>query len=124
MKYLGVDFGLKKIGLAISEGELSSPLAVIHIKNLNEGIKKIEEVVNKQKIDRIVIGVPDSGVRTTIFKAVKKLKEKFDVVVADETLSSNIAQSTMINLGIGKKKRAEEDAYAAAEILQEYLASR
>ncbi len=121
MKYLGIDFGLKKIGLAISEGELSSPLSILHIKNLNEGIKKIEEVAYKEKIDRIVIGVPDSGVRTSILKVVKKLKEKFDVVVSAETLSSKMAQSTMINLGVGKKKRAQEDAYAAAQILQDYL---
>ena len=121
MKYLGVDFGLRKIGLAISEGELSSPLQVIHIKNLNQGIKKIAEFVFREKIDKIIIGVPESGVRVVILKAIRKLKEKFDVETIEETLSSKNAQVTMINLGLGKKKRMEEDAYSAAEILQNYL---
>ena len=121
MKYLGVDFGLRKIGLATSEGELSSPLSVLHVSNLSEGIKKIEEIVRGEKIDKIIVGLPESGVRNFILKAVKKLAQKFDVETIEETLSSKNAQATMINLGLSKKKRMEEDAYSAAEILQNYL---
>ncbi len=121
MKYLGVDFGLRKIGLALSEGELSSPLTVLHIKNLNEGIKKIEEVIINKEIDKVVIGIPESGVRMSILKVVNKLRKKFDVAIVEETLSSKDAQSTMKSLGLGKKKRQEEDAYSAAIILQDYL---
>ena len=121
MKYLGVDFGLRKIGLALSEGELSSPFKIIHINSLNEGIKKIEEIIEKEKIEKVVIGLPDSGVRAAILKVVSKLSKKYVVVTTDETLSSIGAQSTMLNLGLGKKQRREEDAYSAAQILQDYL---
>ncbi len=121
MKYLGIDWGMKKIGLAISDGELSSPLCVIHIFSINEGIQKIEEVIAKEGIEKVVIGLPDSGIRNAILKVVSKLSRKYQVVTADETLSSKGAQTTMINLGFGKKKRKEEDAYSAAQILQDYL---
>ena len=121
MKYLGVDFGMKKIGFAISEGELSSPLTILHIKNLEDGVNQIKEVAMHEKADKIIIGLPDSGVRKHILKVVKKLKEQFDVETFEETLSSKDAQKAMIDLGFGKKKRMEEDAYAAAIILQDYL---
>ena len=121
MKYLGVDFGNKKIGLAISEGELASPLLTLHVNNLNEGVLKVEEVIKKEGIEKIVVGLPDSGVRNSVLKFVKKLSKKYSVYVADETLSSKIALDTMVNLGIGKKRRKVEDSYSAALILQNYL---
>lgn len=121
MKYLGVDFGLRKIGLAISEGELASPMNVIYIKNQKEAVKKIEEIVKKNNIDKIVIGLPDSGVRSVILKIAANLRTKIPVETVDETLSSKHAKTQMIELGINKKKRTEEDAFSAALILQEYL---
>lgn len=121
MKYLGVDFGLRKIGLAVSEGELASPLGVIHIKNKTEAVKRIEEVVKKNNINKIVIGLPDSGVRSDILKIAAHLRKNIPTEIVDETLSSLHAKTQMIELGINKKKRIEEDAFSAALILQEYL---
>ena len=123
MKYLGVDFVLRKIGLAVSEGQLSSPLVVIHIKNINEGVIKIEEIILKEKIDKIIVGLPESGIRDFILKFVKKLAQKFQVATFEETLSSKNAKNIMISLGIGKKKRMEDDSYSASIILQNYLDS-
>lgn len=121
MKYLGVDFGLRKIGLAISEGVIATPFKVIYVNSQKDAILKISEVIQKESINKIIVGVPESGVRSIILKVVKKLKDKFKVEIVEEHLSSKNAQSTMVNLGIGKKKRMEEDAYSAAIILQDYL---
>lgn len=124
MKYLGIDFGLKKIGLAISEGELASPHSVLHVKTRNEAVEKIENLVKKEGIDQIVVGLPDSGVRSAVLKVVAKLRLAIPVETADETLSSKHATEKMLELRIKKEKRMEEDAYSAAIILQDYLDSR
>lgn len=121
MKYLGVDFGLRKIGLAISEGVIAAPFKVIHVSSQKDAVLKILEAAQRENVNKIIIGVPESGTRTVILKVVKKLRANFEVETVEEHLSSKNAQATMINLGIGKKKRGEEDAYSAAIILQDYL---
>lgn len=121
MKYLGIDFGLKKIGLAISEGTLASPYKVLHVKNQADALIKTEDILKQENISQVVIGLPESGVRTAVLKFIAKLKLKIPVETADETLSSKQATLEMIELGINKKKRMEEDAYSAAAILQGYL---
>lgn len=124
MKYLGIDFGLKKIGLAISEGTLASPYKVLHVKNQTDALVKTEDILKQENISQVVIGLPESGVRTAVLKFIAKLKLKIPVETADETLSSKQATFEMIELGMKKKKRMEEDAYSAASILQGYLDSR
>lgn len=123
MKYLGVDYGLKKIGLAVSEGQLASPFKILHVSSLEDSLAQLKKVTKDENIEKIVVGLPDSGVRNMILKAVRSLQNEFDVVTVDETLSSNTARGQMINLNIPRKKRKQDDAYAAAEILQNYLDS-
>lgn len=124
MKYLGIDFGLRKIGLAISEGELASPNGVLYVKNQADTVKKIEDIVRKENIGQVVIGLPESGISKTVLKVIAELKLNIPVEVVDETLSSQKAKERMIELGIKKEKRIDEDAYSAAEILQNYLDKR
>ena len=129
MRYLGVDYGLKKVGLALSEGQIASPFKVLDISGLNDAVNKILHVISKEEIDRVVIGVPDSGqVRTAVKKLISKLKENLknetvSVIEADETLSTNSAKNLMIDLGLGEKDRKKEDAYSAGIILQNFLDS-
>ncbi len=123
MKYLGVDYGLKKIGLAISEGSFASPLGVLKVSSKSDAIYKLQNIIKKEEIELVVIGAPDSGVRSAILSVANKL-EGVSVVTSDETLSSQNAKVKMIELGLGKKKRAIEDAYSAVEILQNYLESK
>lgn len=129
MRYLGVDYGLKKMGLAISEGQIASPLKVLAINSLNDAISKITNIIKQETIERVVIGVPESGeAKTAVRKFIAKLKESLKnktvaVIEAPETLSSNSAKNLMIDLGLGEKARQKEDAYAAAIILQDFLDS-
>lgn len=121
MKYLGVDFGLRKIGLALSEGEIATPFSLIYVKNTEDGFNKIKDIIQKQSIDTVVVGLPESGIKQTVLKFIKKLKIIIKVKIAEETLSSKSAKLEMIKLGLGRKKRIHEDAYAACVILQNYL---
>lgn len=120
MKYLGVDFGLRRVGLARSEGILAAPWKVINGLNFNDLAQKLQK--EAAAFDKIIVGMPEGKMGKLVKKLVKSLKASdFEVAEADETLSSQMAGSLMIELNIPRKKRVVYDAYSAAIILQNYL---
>ena len=125
MKYLGVDFGLKRIGLAASEGELASPWQVIEINNTNDGLSKIFKVIKEEVFEKVIVGQPEGKIGLVVGKFIQGLKNSgFDVDSIDEHLTTRDATSLMLKMGIPKKKRQVKDAYSAALILQSYLDSK
>lgn len=123
MRYLGVDFGLKRTGLAISEGELATPWQIIAEDSLNSLAERISELATQEGVRVIVIGTPESGkVKHKISKLWRALKERgFQVELIEETLSTKRSQDLMVSLGVPREKRKKNDAYSAALILQSYL---
>ncbi len=122
MKYLGVDFGMKRVGLAISEGELSSPLKIITVSSLLDATNKIIQEVKAQGVDKIIVGMPEGETGKAAKKLINALKrEKLEVEEFDETLSTQNTQKLLIEMGLSRKGRGQTDAQAAAEILQNYL---
>lgn len=125
MKLLGIDFGLRKIGLALSDGLLVEPLTVI--KNNSRTIKKIKNSCQQYRVEKIVIGRPESGIVQAVDRFAKRLNQDINLSVEyeEETLTSKEALAKMIEVGRGKRfRRKMEDAVAAAIILQNYLAKR
>lgn len=124
MKYLGIDYGLRKIGLAISDGQLASVYDVLNISSLNDALSRIKNIIDKEDISQVVIGIPESGAaKKNAERFAQKLSLLISVIRTDETLSSQNAKNLMINLGVGKKERENEDSYSAALILQNFLDS-
>lgn len=129
MRYLGVDYGLKKVGLAMSEGQIASPLKVLDTSSLKDALNKISHIIQKEEIDRVVIGVPESGqAKNIVKKFITELKSSLkndtvSVIEVDETLSSSNAKDLMIDLNMSKESRKKEDAYSASLILQNFLDS-
>lgn len=117
MKYLGVDFGEKKIGLAMAEGILAQPYGIIDNGKWELEIKKICE---GEKIEKIVVGVSEgkSGEKARDFGSKIEKKTGLPVVYFDETLTTYDALVKMREVGI---KKQDEDAFAAAILLQNYL---
>lgn len=117
MKYLGIDYGLKKVGLAISEGMLADPYQLFHISSLEDALMRVKRVIDQEKIDQVVIGVPESGEALKgCCKFINRLKSEIPNLVitqVDETLSTQTA------LELTSKK--SEDDLAAAIILQNFL---
>jgi putative holliday junction resolvase len=124
---LGIDYGLSKIGLALSEGRLASPHCVLRIKDLDQAIEEIRAICLKEKIEKIVLGIPlnekdSSGVeRVKLFGERLQLELSLAVFYQDETMSTKEARAKMLQAGKGQKARRLDDAAAAAVILQEFL---
>ena len=124
MRYLSIDFGLKRLGLATSEGILAAPLKTIEVEGFRDAVKKVAGLIEVEDFTRIVVGLPEGKMGKTVLGFVKTLKKTgLDVVCTDETLSSKKAIAQMIELNIPKNKRQTNDAYSAAIILQNYLDS-
>ena len=126
MDIIGIDFGRKKIGIALgnSVSRFAEPLRVIRYGNLDEGLKKVYELAKQIQTSKVIVGISEGTSKKEAIDFGNRLKEKFrmEVVFQDETLSTQDAQRKSIEAGIKRKtRRGMEDAYAATLILQEYL---
>ena len=122
---MGIDFGRAKIGLAISEGFLAEPYSVIRYEQEKELLEKIKVLVDKEKIDKVVVGVSEGKSAEEATSFGEKLRELgLEVIFFDETLSTVSAQELSREAGMKRKKRkALEDAFAASVMLQSFLDS-
>jgi len=125
MRILGIDYGLKKIGLALTDGQLAEPLGVIRIRRENQDITRaIDLICQKEEVEEIVIGLPESGLVGKIKKFGSDLEKLtgLPVFYQDENLTTQDAIAKMIEAGKSRKARKEkEDAVSAALILQDWL---
>ena len=124
MQILGIDYGKRKIGLALADGPLAEPYKVIRFKNEEEAIRRVEQVVRLERVEHVVIGISEGKMSRETREFGNKLQDELTIPVEyqDETLTTYEAQDLSIKAGINRKKRkALEDAYSAALILQNYL---
>ena len=130
MRYLSIDYGAKRTGLAICDaGEIiASPLAVLHgQKGL---LEKIAQVVQTEGVQAIVLGLPlnmddSQGPQAGIvLKFAEQLKKYVNIPIhfQDERLSSFGAEDKLASVEIPRaEKKKRLDAIAAAEILEAFL---
>tara|TARA_B100001027_G_scaffold148036_1_gene103570 strand:- start:9 stop:425 length:417 start_codon:yes stop_codon:yes gene_type:complete len=130
-KLIGIDFGLAKVGLSISDPSkiISIPLKVISYKNENELFTKLKAIALENNVDTFIIGYPlnmnnDKNKMTKLVENFSdKLKNmKFKVFFQDERLSSESAKKIMQeqNIKIGENKE-QIDLIASTIILQSFL---
>ena len=130
-KLIGIDFGLAKIGLSISDPSkiISIPLKVISYKKENELLSKLKTIAIENNVDTFVIGYPlnmnnDKNKMTKLVENFSdKLKDmKFQVFFQDERLSSESAKKIMQyqNIKTGENKE-QIDLIASTIILQSFL---
>ncbi len=122
MKYLGIDFGSRRIGLAVSEGELASSWQVLEVKNFSDAVEKVSKIIKEGGFEKIIVGLPEGKMGQNVIGFTNALKKmRILIETSDETLSSKNAMQDMIKQGVPQKKRRFNDAQAAAIILQNYL---
>jgi putative Holliday junction resolvase len=131
MRSLGLDIGDKRIGVALSDpdGILASPLTVINRRDESRDIEAISDIISQQGVGRIIVGLPYSldgslGEQAEKVKAfTRKLASRTQVPLEyrDERLTTVMAGRLKRAAGSKKRKKAGDDAQAAAIILQGYL---
>jgi putative Holliday junction resolvase len=135
MRILGLDYGTKTVGVAVSDDLLltAQGLEIIRRKSsskLRQTLARIEELVTEYGAERIVLGYPKNmnnteGERceqTKEFQEMLTRRTGLEVVLWDERLTTVAADMSMMEMGIRREHRKEYvDEIAAILILQGYL---
>jgi len=132
LRILGIDFGLKRIGLALSDpmGIIASPLKTLTRSTDDADILHIAAIVKGEEVSTIVIGLPKnmdgteggSALNARAFGEKLGAATDIKIVFKDERLSSVSANRVLDEAGMHWSKRKEVvDTMAAQIILQSYL---
>ena len=127
MKYIAIDLGLKRIGLAYSaHKDIVTPLPAVIRKNRNQASRDVKKVLDEWEVDTVVVGLPLGGssedeMRRRIEHFMKLVDFDGEVVFQDEAGSSKEAEALMK----GEMKQIRDgriDSLSAKIILERYLA--
>ncbi|MEA1915903.1 MAG: Holliday junction resolvase RuvX [Campylobacterota bacterium] len=126
MKYLCVDLGLKRVGLALSvDGNIVTPLEAIIRKNRNQAANELKDVIKEWSIDALVIGVPIGGssedeMRRRVTHFLTLVEFDKEVFYQDESDTSLEAEELMRG-EIKYRRDGRVDSLSAMIILKRYL---
>lgn len=125
MKFLGIDYGRRKIGLAISDGKLAEPYKVIRYTDIKILSEQIKQIIEKEKIEKIIVGISEGEIAKEskdFALLITSHQSLVTVEMFDETLTSQDAITMSIQGGVKRERRKKmEDAFAATIMLQSYL---
>ncbi len=126
MKYLGVDYGRKKIGFAIGDDEVSVavPLEIFKTSSREECISHIRELVQQEKIDCVIVGIPEMARAQfpehyqEVNTFIDQLRESLScrVIAVDESFSTRDARKRLQGMHGG-----DDDAVAAMLLVQSFI---
>ena len=131
-KYIGIDYGQKKIGLSVTDDDKVFAFPLETVKNI-DFFDFIFDFIKENNVEKFVVGKPirmsgeNSDVEVEITKFIKKLERKFPeipVVRFDERFTSKIATKSILLAGAKKKKRLNKeivDKISATIILRDFL---
>lgn len=134
MRILGLDYGEKRIGVAVCDelGLTAQGLPTISRKTKKHDLEIFANIINEYNVEKIVIGYPlrldgSEGIQCEKVNRFAALLDKIfslSVIKWPETLSTKEAEEILINSGVSWRKRKKEvDKLAACIILQSYLDS-
>ncbi|MEG8945856.1 Holliday junction resolvase RuvX [Rosettibacter firmus] len=131
-RILAIDYGEKRIGLAITDPLNIFAYPLITLENNKSIFGELKKIIEQYNVKKIIIGNPlkENGKQSQIFPNIIKLKEEIEkifnlpVELVDERYSSLIAKQRIIESVPSKKKRRDKgllDKNSAAVILEDYL---
>lgn len=130
MRCLGIDYGRRRIGLALSDPTLliATPLVIIENRGIKKTVLQIWDIIQKNDVKQVVVGLPlhANGDESEMSREARKFGEVFEklglpVAFVDERYTSYEAESL-----IGNQRQSKNliDKVAASIILQIYLDER
>ncbi len=137
MRVLGLDFGSKTVGVAVSDALMitAQPVETITRKDenkLRQTLARIEQLAKEYEVDKIVLGMPknmnntlgERAEKTIAFKENLERRSGIEVILWDERLTTQAAEQVLIESNVRRENRKEYiDQIAAVFILQGYLDS-
>lgn len=131
-RYLGIDYGTKRVGLAISDGLglTATPLEVVPRNELEAALRRISE---DYALEGVIMGLPTAlgGHEGESAEGARELAEEIgallgvEVEYVDERFTSRMAESALLEAGMKRRERKKTvDKVAAAIILQAFLDSK
>ena len=137
MRIMGLDYGSKTVGVAVSDllGMTAQPVETITRKDENKLRKtcaRIEELIREYDVTKIVLGLPkhmnddigDRAEKSIAFGEMLKRRTGLEVIMWDERLTTVEAEQTLIECNVRREDRKKYiDQVAAVFILQGYLDS-
>ncbi len=138
MRIMGLDFGAKTVGVALSDPMLltAGGYEIVrreHENKLRKTLARIEEIIEENEVELIVLGYPlhmnategERVEKTLAFKEMLERRTGLEVILWDERLTTVEADELMSEAGIRREDRKQYvDRIAAACILQGYLDER
>lgn len=132
MRIMGLDFGDKSIGIAISDerGLIASPRETLRRSNLENDISQLTELARRENVEEILVGMPlsldgsEGPQARKVTEFVKSLRQQSDVPVRpwDERLTTVAAERALLEANVSRARRKKVvDQVAAAVLLQSYL---
>lgn len=132
-KLLGLDYGTRRIGVAVSFATLAEPLEVIaNPTTTNESVvtaaalQRISELCQEHQIQALVVGMSENHMAKLTQQFVQLLEQHLHLPIHlhDETLTSATVQARLREQGVNLSRQTTAiDHYAAALILEDFLAS-
>ncbi|MCD7865508.1 MAG: Holliday junction resolvase RuvX [Clostridiales bacterium] len=137
MRIMGLDFGSRTVGVAVSDPLFLTAQGVEIIRRKSPGklrqtLARIDELIQEYEVGRIVLGYPkhmnntegERCEKTAEFRDMLVKRTGLEVILADERLTTVMAEHAMMEGGIRRENRKEYvDKLAAVFILQNYLDS-
>lgn len=135
MRILGLDYGEKRIGVAMSDelGITAQGLTTIHRRNRKKDLEEVAAIAKEYGVEKIVMGYPlmldgSEGIQCDKVKSFARQLElllSVPIVFQDETLTTKAAEEILREANVKREKRKlVVDKVAAGMILQSYLDSR
>jgi putative Holliday junction resolvase len=129
-KAMGIDYGLKKTGIAITDKDLimTFPLCTLNIKNPDLLLDNIKTLAHQYEIALLVLGIPDQAYYDASlylnFASLLNSKLLLPVYLQDESYTSKMANIMLLDSGLNKRKRAKVDDQVAAKLILDAFLER
>ena len=132
-RILAIDFGLKRVGFAISDPLkiIASPFKNINFTSLKNLIDEIKETIKTKNIAEIIIGIPSNANETQgelcryineLFYKLQKVFKNIKITLWDESYTSREAEAVLHKAGLKRKNMKKKlDKIAASIMLEDYL---
>jgi putative Holliday junction resolvase len=136
-KYMAIDYGDKRVGIAVSDENKKYSFSREHLSNDKNFLDRLLKIIQEENVSKIIIGYPlnfksEKTIQTLKIEEFKNTLEKFlsgksmaaEIIYYDERFTSKLAENSIMNSGLSKKKRQEKgrvDSISAQIILQDYI---